>query len=382
MAAGSASNVVSIRRGRADTPMAFDAATTVLHAVACDDDLAEVASVVAALQRRPAIRQIVVHASEPVADFTGGQIGIDHRLNIGEGTPGQRTAAALIAFERLLTELQPQIVVVTGDDDVMVAAAMAAAKQSIAVAHLGSGLRTHDWTLADEVNRTVIDRLSDTLFTLSDDGGANLLAEGVPDGRIHFVGNTRIDVLRRSEARARKLGAWQRHGFSEHAYTLVALQRADSLAGPGRAESVLSALTELATHTPVLLVHHPRTEPVLSALAADGIAHATPSSYLESLSLLAGAGAVVTDAASVQDDASALGVRCFTFQQNTPRTTTLTHGTNVLLGCEPAAIASVSPTRCAPTPAVIPLWDGRAGERVADTLAAHYTLAAAFGRDQ
>jgi UDP-N-acetylglucosamine 2-epimerase (non-hydrolysing) len=96
---------------------------------------------------------------------------------------------------------------------------------------------------------------------------------------------------------------------------------------------------------------------------------------------MAGAGAVLTDASPVQDDASALGVRCFTLLPSTSRTTTLTHGTNVLLGRDVSAVASVSPSRCAPTPAVIPLWDGRAGERVADTLAAHYTLAAAFGHD-
>ncbi len=369
-------------------PFNLDASTTVLHAVACDDDLVDVASLVVALSRRPSFRQVIVHAgARSNADDVGGLVGIDHRLDIEDGTHAERTAASLIAFESLMDSERPEIVVVAGDDDLVVAAAMAAAKQGVAVAHLGSGLRCHDWTQADEVNRTMIDRLSDTLFTLSDDASLNLRDEGVPAGRIHCVGNTRVDVLRRSEARARTLAAWEAHGAVQHRYTLVALRRPATFEGVGAVERLTTALTEVAAHGPVLVLAHEGIKPLLESaparalLAADGVRVVKPGGYLESLSLQLGAGAIVTDAGPVQEDASALGVRCFTLQARTPHTTTLTHGTNVLLGSDPSAVSSVRPTGCAPTPAAVPLWDGRAGERVADALAANYTLAAASGRD-
>jgi UDP-N-acetylglucosamine 2-epimerase (non-hydrolysing) len=385
MAARPASNVISIRRGRLGAPAALDPCTTVLHAVACDDDLVEIAPVVAALDRRPSFRQIVVHAGADAGiDAAATLVRIDRRLGIADGSHAERTGAALIAFEALLLELHPQIVVAAAHDDLVVAAAMAAAKQHIAVARLGAGLRCHDWSLPDEVNRTVIDRLSDTLFTVSDDAADNLAGEGVPDGRIHFVGNTRVDVLRRLETRARALSAWERHGATAHAYTIVALQRPESIQEPKHIAHLMGALADLCRAGSVLVIEHPATRSLLEhkrAKQCSGLTTVAPAGYLESLSLLAGAGAIVTDSSAVQDDASALGVRCYTLLQHSARTTTLTHGTNTLLGSDPSAISGVRPTGCAPTPAAVPLWDGRAGERIANALAANYTLAAAYGRD-
>jgi UDP-N-acetylglucosamine 2-epimerase (non-hydrolysing) len=330
----------------------------------------------------------VVHAG--VEELLTGKpelVTIDRRLGIGPGTHAERTAAALIAFEAMLLEERPEIVVVAGDDDLTVAATMAAAKQHIAVAHLGAGLRGHDWTLPDEINRVLVDRLSDTLFTHSEDAAANLRAEGVPDSRIHFVGNPRVDVLRRWEPRARALAAWESYGARRHEYTFVTLQRPETFEAPGCLSRLAEPLAQVAAAGPVLLAVHPATaeplgsEEAVRLLAGAPITTITPAGYLEWLSLLCGAGAIVTDAPTIQDDASALGVRCYSLLQRSARTSTLTHGTNVLLGTDPSAIATVSPTGCAPTPAAVPLWDGRAGERIANALAANYTLAAAFGRD-
>jgi UDP-N-acetylglucosamine 2-epimerase (non-hydrolysing) len=385
MSVGSPTNVVPLRSSRSGAADGRPTHTTVLYAVAGEEDLVEVAPVVAALERRPSFRQVVVHADAEPGLLRSAKVGgVHHGLAIGPGSHAERTAAALVAFEALLVQERPEIVVVAGDDDLVLAAALSAARQQIAIARLGSGRRCWDWTLTDEVNRSVIDRLADTLFTVSEDAGANLLEEGVPDGRIHFVGNTRIDMLRRYEARARSLAAWFAHGAVEQGYTLVTLERPDSVEAPERLQRILGALGELAVTAPVLLLQHPRTCEVLAGqaaqalLTAGGIRSIDPAPYVEGLSLKAGAGAIVTDAGAVQDEASALGVRCYTLQQTSAHTITLTHGTNVLLGHDPSAIASVRPSRGAPTPAAIPLWDGHAAERIAEALAANYTLAAAY----
>src|SRR4051794_420576 len=229
MSAPHPSNVIPLRPGHAGQAHLRLPETTILHAVADDDGLAEIAPVAAALALRAGVRQLLVHGDATSRFAQDGLAHVDRFLAIPAGTIAERTAAALTAFESVLVREQPDVVVVTGDDDVMVAAAMAAVKLRIAGARLGSGLRCWDWQLPAEVNRTVIDRLSDTLFTLSDDGTANLRGEGVPDGRIHPVGNTRIDTLRRHERAARDRAAWRALDLDEQSYTLVALQHPESL---------------------------------------------------------------------------------------------------------------------------------------------------------
>jgi UDP-N-acetylglucosamine 2-epimerase (non-hydrolysing) len=383
---GSPANVIPMPTSRDGGASERTARTTVLHAVGDDDGLVEIASVVAALERRACFRQLVINAGEETAVGAPGVTEVHRRLGIGRGSHAERTAEMLVGFERVLLEQRPEIVLVTGDDDAALAAALAAAKLDIAVGHIGAGLRSWDWTLPEEVNRSVIDRLSDTLFTPSTDAGTHLLEEGIPDGRIHRVGNTRIDMLRRYEAHARTRAAWRDHGVDERDYTLVALQRPASIAPADRLERIARHLEEVARDSTVLLLVHPRTREVLESvsarLAAAGVRQASAAGYLDALSLEAGAGAIVTDAGAVQDEASALGVPCYTLQPTTARTVTLTHGTNVLLGDDPAALESVRPTGWAPTPAAIPLWDGRAGERIAEALVANYTLAVAFAEDR
>ena len=356
--------------------------TTVLHAVADDDDLIAVEPVVAALARRPSLRQVVVHAEADAAPVGVAQASAVHRgLDVTGGTDLQRTAVALVAFESVLRDERPDLLVLAGDDDVIVAAGLAAAKHGIAIARLGAGRRSWDWTRADEVNRTVIDRLADTLLTYCHGAASTLRNEGVPDGRIHAVGNTRIDMLRRHQPRARAAAAWLAHGVRRHEYTLVSLQRPDNLSSPERVERIAVALGELSRVAAVILLAHPRTRPMLHGSAARaslleaGVRIVAPRDRLHALSLLAGAGAIVTDAAAVEEEASALGVRCYTLLRATASTITLTHGTSMRLGADPCAIASARPTGRAPTPALIPLWDGRAGERVADALTANHTLA-------
>jgi UDP-N-acetylglucosamine 2-epimerase (non-hydrolysing) len=366
------------------------ARSTVVHAVGTRPDLVKMAPVIAALARRGAFRQVVVDtgrdADAALAAGVRADLGVaepDHRLELGAGTQAEETAAALTGFERLLVAERPELVLVAGETNASLGCALAAAKLEIAVAHLEAGLRTWDWTSPEEINRVLVDRLSDTLFTHSAEATENLMAEGVADGRIHAVGSTTVDALRACEVRARARGAWLPLGLREREYVLVSLQHPSNVDDRARLERIVIALAGLAEHVPVLLPLDPTIAERLEAcdglatLDAAGVRRTGPLGYLDFLSLQAGAGSIVTDSGAVQEEASALGVCCYTLRATTERPVTLTHGTNVLLGDDPDAIAGVRPSPWAPTPCAIPMWDGRAAERAADALVANYALAGA-----
>jgi UDP-N-acetylglucosamine 2-epimerase (non-hydrolysing) len=234
--------------------------------------------------------------------------------------------------------------------------------------------------MPEEINRVLTDRLADILFTHSPEARDNLEAEGIDGGRVYYVGNTMIDSLRRCERRARGLQAWTAVGMAERSYVLVTLHRPSNVDDSGRLDLIVDGLVALAAEAPVVFPIHPRTRARLTEdgglgrLEAAGVACIEPVAYLEFLSLQAGAGAIITDSGGVQEEASALGISCFTFRPNTERPVTLTHGTNVLLGEDPNEIAEVRPAAHLPTPCAIPLWDGRAAERVADALVANYAM--------
>jgi UDP-N-acetylglucosamine 2-epimerase (non-hydrolysing) len=286
----------------------------------------------------------------------------------------------LEGFERILFEERPQAVVVAGDVNSTLACALAAAKLGIPVAHLEAGLRSGDWSMPEEVNRVLTDRLSDVLLTHSPEALENLRAEGIDTARIHFVGNTMIDSLRRCEPRARQRAAFEPLGLRERRYVLVTFHRPGNVDRPDRLAHIGAELVALASRVPVVFPVHPRTRARLESsgdlrvLEDAGVRCIDPVGYLDFLSLQASAGAILTDSGGVQEEAAALGVPCFTFRPNTERPVTLTHGTNVLLGEDPAAIRRVKISLADPVPCAIPLWDGHAADRVAGVLADAYAF--------
>jgi UDP-N-acetylglucosamine 2-epimerase (non-hydrolysing) len=364
-----------------------DGRTTIVHVVGARPNFVKMAPVISALERRDAFRQIVVHtgqhydskmSDDVLADLDFPEVDIF--LGVGSGTHGVQTAKVLSAFEKVLLDVEPDVVLVAGDVNSTLACALAASKLGIAIAHLEAGLRSFDWSMPEEVNRVLTDRLADVLLAHSPEAVDNLEAEGICPGRVYNVGNTMIDSLRRCERRARELRAWDKVGMAERSYVLVTLHRPSNVDDPQRLQQIVAGLVGLAENAPVVFPIHPRTRARLAEdgglkrLEDAGVACIEPVAYLEFLSLQAGAGAIVTDSGGVQEEASALGVSCFTFRPNTERPITLTHGTNVLLGEDPAEIADVRPSPHPPTPCAIPLWDGHAGERVADALVANYVL--------
>jgi len=224
------------------------------------------------------------------------------------------------------------------------------------------------------------DRLADVLFTDGHDMADHLESEGIERGRIQHVGNPAIDLLRRFEEAARDTAAWRRLDVPAGGYVLVTLHRSENVRDRWRVLQIVDALAALAGGTPVVMPLHPATHATLSGLDAleplrrAGIHLLGPLRYLDFLSLEQSAGAILTDSGGVQDEASALGVRCFTLRRATERVLTLTHGTNTLLGDDPAEIAEVALAEHAPVPAAIPLWEGRAGQRIAAALGRRYTL--------
>jgi UDP-N-acetylglucosamine 2-epimerase (non-hydrolysing) len=366
-----------------------DGRTTIVHVVGARPNFVKMAPVIEALERRRVFRQVVVHTGQHYDSKMSDKVladldfpEVDIFLGVGSGTHGVQTAKVLSAFEKVLIDVQPDVVVVAGDVNSTLACALAASKLGIAIVHLEAGLRSFDWSMPEEVNRVLTDRLADVLLAHSPEAADNLKAEGICTGKVYNVGNTMIDSLRRAEKRARELRAWETVGMTEREYILVTLHRPSNVDDPARLQAIVGGLVGLASHSSVIFPIHPRTrarlaeDGGLAQLEEAGVACIEPVPYLEFLSLQAGAGAIVTDSGGVQEEASALGVSCFTFRPNTERPITLTHGTNVLLGEDPAEIADVRPSPHPPTPCAIPLWDGHAGERVADVLVANYVLTA------
>jgi UDP-N-acetylglucosamine 2-epimerase (non-hydrolysing) len=351
----------------------------VVYVVGARPNFVKMAPVVEAMRKRDSTRQLIVHTgqhydrklSDEILDDLGFPAA-DVLMGVGSGTHGEQTGKILIAFEQILLEHDPALVVVAGDVNSTLACSLAAAKLGIPVAHLEAGLRSRDWTMPEEINRVLTDRLSDVLLTHSPEAQDNLIGEGIEPHRIRYVGNTMIDSLRRLEAKARRREVWRLLGVREREYVLATLHRPSNVDDPVRLDAIVGALVELGRNSPVVFPIHPRTRVRLGAaverLADGNVICIDPAGYLDFLSLQGSAGAIVTDSGGVQEESSALGVPCYTFRPNTERPVTVTHGTNVLLGDDPALIATIRTTAHPPTPCAIPLWDGQAGERTADVL--------------
>jgi UDP-N-acetylglucosamine 2-epimerase (non-hydrolysing) len=298
-------------------------------------------------------------------------------LGIGSGSHGEQTAKALVGTEQVLMEHEPALVVVAGDVNSTLAAALAATKLRIPVAHIESGLRSFDWTMPEEPNRRLTDHLSHVLFVHSSSAVANLRREGIEDARIHLVGNTMIDSVLRHLPTAEAREPWTRIGVDRRAFGLVTLHRPSLVDDLQLLRETIDALVELAAELPIVFPVHPRTEARLHAagmerenLAERGVLLFAPMPYLDFLGLEANARFVLTDSGGVQEETSALGVACFTLRDTTERPITVELGTNVMLGLDPGRIPTLLRMLGDPEAATapLPLWDGHAGMRAAGVL--------------
>ena len=306
----------------------------------------------------------------------------DYLLGVGSGSHGAQTARALERVEEVLLAERPDVLVVSGDVNSTLAGALAAAKLQIPVAHVEAGLRSFDWTMPEELNRVLVDRLSDWCFTHSPEAATNLAAEGIAEDRVHFVGNTMIDSLSLMLPEAEESDVHERLGIERGSYLLVTLHRPKLVDGSLLVPTV-GALAELARRYPVVFPAHPRVRTRLDELPeAAALRVVDPVGYVDFLALEAHAAGVITDSGGVQEETSYLGVRCFTVRENTERPVTVTSGTNTLLGLDAGALLQIPELlSSAPrTRRAIPGWDGRASERLADILTADLARPGSQGR--
>jgi UDP-N-acetylglucosamine 2-epimerase (non-hydrolysing) len=350
----------------------------VAHVVGARPNYMKIAPVYAALAER-GVEQRLIHTGQhydaAMNDLFFAELPLPRphtMLEVGSGLHGIQTARALEGLEKEFIELMPDLVVVPGDINSTLAGALAASKLQIPVCHVEAGLRSFDFSMPEEQNRRVTDALSTVLLTHCEDANDNLRAEGIPDERICFVGNTMIDTVLDNVEAARELAAWEAFGVERRGYILATLHRAALVDNDALLTATIQALAQVARELDVVFPVHPRTRLRLQSLGIDtgSVIIADPLPYRAFLSLEEGAAAVITDSGGVQEETTALRVPCFTLRANTERPVTISHGTNTLLGLDPSRIVEVpgliAGTVC--TNGGPPLWDGCAGARAADEI--------------
>ena len=345
----------------------------------------KVAPVLRALAAHPRLEGVFVHTGQHYDGNMSGSFLAElelpeaqFHLGVGSHAHGRQTARIMEAFEEVLPELAPDLVIVVGDVNSTVACSLVAAKSGVPVGHVEAGLRSFDRTMPEEVNRVVTDQLSDLLFVTEESGIENLRREGIPDERVHFVGNTMIDTLVRLLPRIEAAGAAARHGLAPGGYAVVTLHRPGNVDARERLAPLVELLRETAARVPVVFPVHPRTRRNLEsfglwdALAATpGVRALEPQPYAAFLSLVKDAAFVLTDSGGIQEETTYLGVPCITQRPSTERPSTVTLGTNVLVGEDPARAREAIDRMLdggRPKGTVPPLWDGHCAERIAEVV--------------
>jgi UDP-N-acetylglucosamine 2-epimerase (non-hydrolysing) len=385
----------------------------ILHVVGARPNFMKAAPVLRALRNCSDIRQTLVHTGQhydaAMSDVFFQQLEMpkpDCNLGVGSGTHAQQTSAVMQAFEPVLQEHKPDLVLVYGDVNSTVAAALVCSKLGVQVGHVEAGLRSRDRSMPEEINRLLTDQLSDLLFTPSADGDENLMREGIESSKIHRVGNVMIDSL------ARLLPSADQYFPADVTppYALVTLHRPSNVDDLPWLRDLLLTLSELSTQLGVLFPVHPRTRQRLKEEEPSTVRVATgaspvkrseasaqgkklepfstqmspsprlrlldPLPYLEFIALQRRAAVVITDSGGIQEETSFLGVPCLTVRENTERPITITMGTNQLVGRDlkklrtavERIVNSNSEGLKPPGPARIPLWDGHAAERIAEII--------------
>ena len=303
----------------------------------------------------------------------------DVNLDVGSGTHAEQTGMIMIRLERVLLEQKPDLVLVVGDVNSTLAAAITAAKLHIPVAHIEAGLRSFDRRMPEEINRIVVDALSTYLFTPSRDANENLRREGIPDKRIYFVGNVMVDTLLRCRSLAEQSSIFAQLKLDKRdRYALLTLHRPGNVDKPEILLEILGAILKIQEELPIIFPIHPRTKKRIQEFGfhsmlekAQNLRVIPPLGYIDFLALESHATFVLTDSGGIQEETTVLGVPCLTLRENTERPVTVTQGTNQIVGHDKDKIVAtafaildgqVSRGR------IPELWDGHAAERIAKVL--------------
>lgn len=354
--------------------------TLVAHVVGARPNFPKAAPVIRALAEL-GLPQMVIHTGQhyddKMSDSFLRQLQMpkpDVNLGVGSGTHAEQTAAVMVGIEPVLLDRKPDIVVVYGDINSTIAAALVCSKLGIKVAHVEAGLRSGDRTMPEEINRILTDQLSDILFATSPDALLNLGAEGIAPDRVHLVGNPMIDSLLACYDLfdADKIRA--NLGLSDR-YAVATLHRPANVDDADSVTVAVRALHQAADMVEVVIPLHPRGRLRLEQAgisAHPGIRILDPLSYIDFMSLVKGSAAVLTDSGGVQEETTIMRIPCLTMRPNTERPVTITHGTNRLTSFEdlPTVLGGVLKDKCGERSAP-PLWDGEAGSRIANIVSGH-----------
>jgi UDP-N-acetylglucosamine 2-epimerase (non-hydrolysing) len=366
--------------------------TKIIHVVGARPNFMKVAPVMAALEESAAknhrpITQVLVHTGQhytpEMSSLMFEQLGLPaphYNLEIGSGSHGQQTGRIMEAFEKILLQEKPDLVVVVGDVNSTIACALDAKKLNIPVAHIEAGLRSFDRTMPEEINRILTDAISDFLFITEESARINLVTEGIDGGKIFFVGNTMIDTLLKHKDYAKNREILQTlqltHNNSAIPFGIATLHRPSNVDNKETLSSLIQCLTEIAKDLKLVIPLHPRTRSniekfdLMPLISNSNITLAEPLGYLDFVCLMSNAKLILSDSGGIQEEASVLGVPCLTLRENTERPVTITEGTNTLVGIEPAKImAAFNTAMTQDYSARRPKhWDGKASERIADVI--------------
>src|SRR5437870_3127125 len=349
----------------------------------------KIAPLLREMRRHPSLVPILVHTGQHYDGALSDQLFTDleipppeFNLGVGSCSHATQTAEVIRRLEPILETVKPQLVLVVGDVNSTLGAALTAAKLGGPIAHVEAGLRSFDRTMPEEINRVLTDAVSDLLFVTEESGRQNLLREGISQEKIHFVGNVMIDALQASKASWESSSIFTRLGLeAEHPYAVLTLHRPSNVDDPVTLKDLLEALQVLAHHLPIVFPVHPRVKPQLlrqknlvwprrdsgDPLPCKGISCVDPLGYLDCIALISRARVVLTDSGGIQEETTILGVPCLTLRENTERPVTVTHGTSRASGTDPVRIADEALRTLADPPhppAPPPLWDGHAARRI------------------
>jgi UDP-N-acetylglucosamine 2-epimerase (non-hydrolysing) len=348
----------------------------ILHVVGARPNLMKAAPVLRALSQWPQAKQTLIHTGQHydanMSDVFFQQLDIpppDVNLEVGSASHARQTAEIMSRFEPLVLLYQPDLVLVYGDVNSTLAAALVCSKLRVPVGHVEAGLRSYDRSMPEEINRLLTDQIADFLFTPSEDADVNLAREGVPSSKVHRVGNVMIDSLVRLLPASEK---FKKDGLPPR-YALVTLHRPSNVDDKDALEGLLRTLLEVREELEIVFPVHPRTQQRIAQFDLDvaGLRLMGPVPYIEFLALQRRAVVVLTDSGGIQEETTYLGVPCITLRDTTERPVTISQGTNVLVGQDRDKLRKelAKVLRGERKAHSVPdLWDGHAGVRIAQVL--------------
>jgi len=357
----------------------------ILNIVGARPNFMKIAPIHREMRKLSALNPILVHTGqhydEKMSQLFFDDLNLpkpDVYLGIGSGTHTQQTANIMLAFEEVLEEHKPDLVLVVGDVNSTAACSLVASKLHVKIAHVEAGLRSFDRRMPEEINRMITDTLSDFLFVTEKSGLENLKNEGIADHKVFFCGNVMIDSLVYFLEKAKESSILSDLGLDGNPYTLVTMHRPSNVDVKKNLEQLLDVFKEISIHSKIVFPMHPRTRKMIDSFgltsradSIDNLIITDPIGYLDFMQLMQNARLVLTDSGGIQEETTYLKIPCLTVRENTERPVTIEVGTNVLLGSDPEKIVSAAndvfsgKLKEGSIPA---LWDGKAAERIVKIL--------------